>query len=242
MKRRLLRLAERIDALSLRERVILFASLAFAILLIAYYAVLHPLFVKQVALRAQVSQQQNNLIGIDAELNAKTRAYAVDPDAPARAELAAIEAQTAKLGDSLRTMQKGLVAPERMVPLLETILKSNGRLRLVSMATLPVTSLNSASVKTGVAPAEPPKAGKPKKDVPAGSTASEEKPGLLYRHGVQLEVRGNYLDMIGYMSALESLPTQLFWGKAQLDAEEYPNARLQLTLYTLSLDPKWLKL
>jgi MSHA biogenesis protein MshJ len=48
--------------------------------------------------------------------------------------------------------------------------------------------------------------------------------------------------MVDYMHALETLPTQLFWGKAQLDAEEYPNVRLTLTLYTLSLDPKWMKL
>ncbi|MFS2021662.1 hypothetical protein ACEN88_34490, partial [Massilia sp. CT11-108] len=69
-----------------------------------------------------------------------------------------------------------------------------------------------------------------------------KSPDLLYRHGVELTVRGSYLDMVDYMQALETLPTQLFWGKAQLDAEAYPNVRLTLTLYTLSLDPKWMKL
>jgi MSHA biogenesis protein MshJ len=48
--------------------------------------------------------------------------------------------------------------------------------------------------------------------------------------------------MVDYMQVLETLPTQLFWGKAQLDAEAYPNVRLTLTLYTLSLDSKWMKL
>jgi MSHA biogenesis protein MshJ len=55
-------------------------------------------------------------------------------------------------------------------------------------------------------------------------------------------LRGSYLDMVDYMTALESLPTQLFWGKAQLDVEDYPSVRLTLTLYTLSLDEKWMKL
>jgi MSHA biogenesis protein MshJ len=55
-------------------------------------------------------------------------------------------------------------------------------------------------------------------------------------------VRGSYLDMVDYMTALESLPTQLFWGKAQLEVEDYPSVRLTLTLYTLSLDEKWMKL
>jgi MSHA biogenesis protein MshJ len=44
------------------------------------------------------------------------------------------------------------------------------------------------------------------------------------------------------MEALERLPVQLFWGKATLDAQEYPKARLTLTLYTLSLDTKWISL
>jgi MSHA biogenesis protein MshJ len=55
-------------------------------------------------------------------------------------------------------------------------------------------------------------------------------------------VRGNYLDMLNYMAALEAMPTQLFWGKAELQVEEYPGARLTLTLYTLSLDAQWMKL
>jgi MSHA biogenesis protein MshJ len=38
------------------------------------------------------------------------------------------------------------------------------------------------------------------------------------------------------------MPTQLFWGRAELAVEQYPHSRLTLTLYTLSLDRKWIKL
>jgi MSHA biogenesis protein MshJ len=48
--------------------------------------------------------------------------------------------------------------------------------------------------------------------------------------------------MVNYMDALEGMPVQLFWGKAQLEVEAYPDARLSLTLYTLSLDKKWMTL
>jgi len=65
---------------------------------------------------------------------------------------------------------------------------------------------------------------------------------LLYRHGVEIVLQGSYLDMVNYMDELERLPVQLFWGKASLDAQQYPNSRLTLTLYTLSLDSKWMKL
>ncbi|HZV65464.1 MAG TPA: hypothetical protein VFG03_11220 [Telluria sp.] len=225
MKQLYLTLSARIDALTLRERGMVFGAGAAAIVFVGYHLMLSPLFAKQAGLRTQIAQQQNNIGGIDAEITQKLQAFAADPDASGRARLAAIKTDIEAMGNGLRTMQKGLVAPDRIVPLLELILKSNGRLRLLSMKTLPVSSLNDAAAKA------------------APDAAPIVKPSeLLYRHGVELSVRGNYLDMVNYMSALEAMPTQLFWGKAQLEVEEYPNARLTLTLYTLSLDRKWMKL
>jgi MSHA biogenesis protein MshJ len=240
MKQRWIKLAARINALTVRERVLVFAASAAAIVFVAHALVLGPLLRKQAALRAQVSQQQNNLAGIDGEITQKVQAYENDPDAPVRARLATVKAETAQLGESLRAMQKGLVPPERMAPLLDTILRANGRLQLVSMKTLPVGSVNDLAT-AGTAQAEP--ASRDGKSVhDAAKAAAPTAVDMLYRHGVEISVRGNYLDLVDYMGALESMPTQLFWGKALLEVEEYPNSRLTLTLYTLSLDPKWMKL
>lgn len=227
MKDRLLRLAARVDALSLRERVLLFAALAAVYVFLMHFLSLGPMFARQELLRTQIVQQQNNLAGIDAEIGDKVRAAQVDPDAPTRARIAAVRAQTDSLATSLRAMQNGLVPPERMAPLVEAILRANGRLQLVSLRTLPGEPVLGAAREAGT-PADPQNAAKPA--------------ALLYRHGVEVTVRGNYLDMIGTMAALESMPTRLFWGAARLEAETWPASRLTLTLYTLSLDAKWMKL
>jgi MSHA biogenesis protein MshJ len=242
MKQRWTGFAAKIDALTLRERMLLFAALAAFIVFVAHAAALGPMLRKQAALRAQISQQQNNLVGIDGEITHKVQAYQVDPDAATRERLDAAKAEAAKLSESLRAMQKGLVAPERMGALLESLLRANGRLQLVSMKTLPVGSLNQAGA--GEAKAEPQaKEGKMLAVALTAPAAAGAQPvDMLYRHGVQIAVRGNYLDIVNYMSALESMPTQLFWSRAQLEVEEYPTSRLTLTLYTLSLDPKWMKL
>ena len=230
MKEQLQRLATRVDALSLRERVLLFAAIAGLYVFLMYFFGLGPMFAKQELLRTQIVQQQNQLEGIDAEISDKVRAAQVDPDAPARERIAAVRAQTESLATSLRAMQNGLVPPERMAPLVEAILRANGRLQLVSLRTLPVEPVpGTAKAQAGGTPA-------------AAQPAAGEPAALLYRHGVEVTVRGNYLDMIGYMAALESMPTQLFWGAARLEAETWPSSRLTLTLYTLSLDAKWMKL
>ena len=59
---------------------------------------------------------------------------------------------------------------------------------------------------------------------------------------MEVVVEGSYPDMVNYMQALQTMPTQVFWGKARLEADAYPVARLTLTLYTLSLDDTWMAL
>ena len=230
MKEQLTRLATRVDALTLRERVMLFAAVAAAYVFLMHFFGLGPMFAKQDLLRTQIVQQQNNLEGIDNEIRDRVLAAQVDPDAPARARALEVRGQVEALATSLRAMQNGLVPPERMAPLLDTILRSNGRLQMVSMRTLPVEPVMGAAKRQAADAAA------------AAPVAVPVAAGSLYRHGVEVTVRGNYLDMVGYMAALESMPTQLFWGRAQLEAETWPKSRLTLTLYTLSLDAKWMKL
>lgn len=239
MKDVFLKWGARLDALSLRERAMVFAASAALIVFVIHSLMLSPMLAQQKRLKAQISQNQNNISGIDDEIARKIDTFVLDPDVGTRASLAAAKAEVGTLSDKLRTMQSGLVAPERIAPLLEKILRANGRLKLVSMTTLPVVPMNEGSYDAAATPAVPP-AGPGAAPAPA---APPPKPiNLLFRHGVELTMRGNYLDMVNYMKALEDMPTQLFWGKASLAVEEYPNAQLTLTLYTLSLDQKWMKL
>lgn len=239
MKARLQQLLARVDALSLRERGMVFAAGAAVIVFGAHALVLAPMFAEQAALRTQIAQQFDAANATDTEIAAKVQAFQVDPDAPARARLNGIHQELGQLGQQLLAIEHGLVPPERIAPLLESILRANGKLKLVSMRTLPVEPLSgppgSDAVATPAAPAD---------SAIAATSATPETPEtpLLYRHGVEVTVRGNYLDMVDYMSALETLPTRMFWGRAQLDVEEYPAARLTLTLHTLSLDRQWMKL
>ena len=231
IKQRVLQLAARMDALSLRERGMVFGATIAVLAFAGNTFVLAPQDAKQAALRTQIEQQQAAIAAIDGEITARVEGSRIDPDAQSRARLNTMQQEMGQLGSELLALEHGLVPPERMGPLVEGILRANGRLKLVSMRTLPAeplaapgTVLAAPVAAAGTAPA----AGG---DVP-----------LLYRHGVEVTVRGNYLDMVDYMSALDAMPTRMFWGRARLDVETYPGARLTLTLHTLSLDRQWMKL
>jgi len=230
IKQRALALAARIDALSLRERGMVFGA-AIAVLVFAGHTfVLAPQDAKQAVLRAQIEQQQAAIAAIDGDITARVEASRIDPDAQARARLNTMQQEMGQLGSELLALEHGLVPPERMGPLVDGILRANGRLKLVSMRTLLAEPLAApgAVAAPEAAPGAVPAAGG---DVP-----------LLYRHGVEVTVRGNYLDMVDYMNTLDAMPTRMFWGRAELDVETYPTARLTLTLNTLSLDRQWMKL
>lgn len=269
MKDQWLKLAARVDALALRERVMIFAGLTPALVYIVYIAVAEPMMAKQRLVQRQIAEQHSQVAQIEQRIRERIASAAADPDMSARQHLAALMGEQTALGTSLRTVQRGLVAPEKMATLLERILQSNSRLKLMSLRSLPVTTVNepaplsavpeatetdpqapgedpqalaAAAVRQAAASAAPPAsaAGKPVAVAPALPAPKARE--MLYRHGVEMVVQGSYPDMVVYMEALEGLPVQLFWGKALLDAANYPDVRLTLTLYTLSLDDKWMKL
>jgi len=228
IKQRVLQLAARIDALSLRERGMVFGASIAVLVFAGHTVVLAPQDAKQAALRTQIDQQQAAIAAIDGEITARVEGSRIDPDAQSRTRLNTMQQEMGQLGSELLALEHGLVPPERMGPLVEGILRANGRLKLVSMRTLPAEPLAAPGAAPAAAAGAAPAAG--------GDVS------LLYRHGVEVTVRGNYLDMVDYMSTLDALPTRMFWGRAQLDVETYPTARLTLTLHTLSLDRQWMKL
>lgn len=230
----------KLDAMTLRERAMVFVAVTATILFLIYTVSVEPMLARQKLLLAQIKQQQNQIAGIDMEITAKAQGFSVDPDAGSRAQLQTARAGIDRISADLLAVQKGLVAPEKIAPLLENLLSGHGKLRLMAMKTLPVTGMNetfapSTAMPVAAAPAQALQ--------PTQAAANAPKPReLLYRHGVEIVLQGSYLDMVSYMAALEALPVQLFWGRASLDAQQYPNSRLTLTLYTLSLDEKWMKL
>lgn len=220
MKAQWLKLSSRIDAMTLRERIAIFVAAVAVVLFVINSFALEPLFARNRSLVEQIRQQNMQIEAANAGVAAQMAAFGADPDVAARKQLAGLNREAAALTGALRATQHGLVAPEKMGQLLQQLLRSNGKLKLLSLRTLPVMGMGGS----------------------ADAKAAPAQHELLYRHGVEVVLQGGYLDMLDYMEALEGSPQQVFWGRAQLDAHDYPAATLTLTLYTLGLDEKWMTL
>jgi MSHA biogenesis protein MshJ len=206
------RVVERIDAATLRERVIIFLSLTAGLVFVVNAALLEPLRTVQKRLAAEGIERQKEQQAVQSQILRMAQSSAVDPNAANRARLAALRTELAELDARVAQEQSRFTPPERMRAVLEEMLQRNKGLGLVEFNSLPVAAV--------------------------GSAASDA--GALYRHGIEFTVTGTYVQLYEYLRSLEKMPTQLYWRRAELAVSEYPVVTLKLMLYTVSFDRAWL--
>jgi len=218
------KILEKVDALALRERALLFVMMSVLVITPINMLLLDPLRTKQKTLSQQLKEKQTQIDALQTQLQGLAASSQIDPDVENRQRLNELRGKLKELEAPMETVQKSLVSPDKKVMLLEDLLVQNPRLRLVSLKTLPATSvLESKTIDAG------------KKGSPAVPSTS-----LVYRHGVQLTIEGGYHDLLQYLVAMEKLPWRVVWGEANLRVDEYPKIVLTLTLYTLSLEKVWM--
>lgn len=215
MNELLKRYAERIDNATLRERALIFLACAFVLVFLVNAALIDPLRDRQKTLAAESAKLQQELATIQIGLQGMLKGGSQDIDSANRARQTASRDELAKLNARLGQEQRRFTPPERMRAVLAEMLERNKGLALVDLKTLAVAPLATAPAS------------------PSGN------PGL-FRHGIELTVSGSYADLYEYLRTLERLPTQLYWGQAELAVAEYPSVTLKLTLYTVSFERAWL--
>jgi MSHA biogenesis protein MshJ len=214
-------LIERVDALTLRERVIIFGA-GVALVYIAWQTlVMDPLAGRARNAEQRLAQVREQTAAID-ELGA---AASQDPIVRAASRNDALAQRLTALDGELGAVAKGYVAPERMTELLRALLAEQHGLKLVSLANLPVESLSQPSSQPGGA----------KTDAPL---ADDDRGPFL--HPVEIVVEGDYASVVAYLRAAESLPWRIQWRKLELTAGEYPVNRVRLVIGALSLSRDWL--
>lgn len=217
----------RFAALQRREKLLVAGTAVFAILFGGYTFWVEPALLQKTRLQKTIAQQQAEQGQVQARLHALVT-QGGDPDAPNRAVLARLQQELTVADRDIRGFDSALVSPTQAPALLQTLLVRHRGLSLVSLTTLPPQPL--------VAPAPGRKEdGKPTAEAipPAGNN--------IYRHGIEIKVAGSYQDLQAYVAELESSPQRLLWGGMQLAVRQYPVSELTLTVFTLSLDPAWLK-
>jgi len=215
MKKLLQRYADSIDSMGLRERVMFFAAVTLVMVTLLQVFLLNPVLARRTLLGAQIAQQEDETKAIRLQIEALVRPNVKDPNELNRGKLKSLREQMAQLDRQLEEQQQQFVAPEKILAMLENVIAKNRKIQLLSLRNLPGSNSSSVAVApTGVS--------------------------TVFRHTVELSVRGNYFDLLDYLAAMERMPQRVFWDEFELSATRYPQSVLRLKIHTLSREKLWL--
>ena len=139
------KVSTKVNALSMRERVLVFATVTVVMLFLLNMLLLEPLMARQKALHSQISQQQQTMLEVQAQIAALVLENSPNANSPQRNQINQIRQEIAE-GNAegnayLKSSREKLVQPEKMAEHLRQLLSKNNRLQLVSLQTLPATPL-----------------------------------------------------------------------------------------------------
>lgn len=234
MKALWLSLLQRIDARSLRERVMLLV-----VALAAVVALADTLFI-DAARRAHGTDQARladaharltALQAQEAELQAR---LAVDPDAGVKARLGALRRELGQADTRLAAAVARFISATEMSRVLRALVTRTGGLRLEGLRSLPPSRIDTGTVAAKDAP------GSATREGGTGMARPDEARTQVWKRGVEMQLRGDYGALLAYLRAAEQLPWQLNWDLLSVRSERYPEAEFILRLHTLSLEEDWI--
>lgn len=233
MKAHLKAWSAKFDALQQREKVLVAVATVFVIGMGGYSLGVEPVLLRSAALKKQIAQQRTEMLTLRAQIDG-LRAQLKDPDAANKVALVELRERIAASDRALHEYDNKLVPPDRVPQLLQSLFVRHHGLQLVSLQTLAPLPLLAPRPAEGK-----PTDGKPV-DGKAPQAAAPVKGGNIHKHGIEIRMAGNYLDLLAYVTELEQLPQKLLWGRMSLATDAWPRSELTLTVYTLSLDPTWM--
>jgi MSHA biogenesis protein MshJ len=205
---------ERFDSLTAREKLIVLATL-----IIALWGIWDNLIYTPLSNRLNKAETQLKSLNIqlpalnNATLQIK-QAGTIDPDQKVLETLGQVKEQLQKLEQQINSGTGEFVPAHLMTDLLKQLLKEHSGLKLLKMETLPTEPYTQTKI------------GK----------------HWIYKHPLQIELQGNFFDTLSYLQSLQSIQLRLNWESINYQVAEYPYAKTELKLYTLSFEENWLGL
>ncbi len=195
---------DRIDSMSIRERILV-AGTTLAVVWAVWDALfMQPLQALEQARQNQVESLSSQVADLNRSIQLMATGQPSDAESARRLELESLREEIATLEQRVGERTANLVAPGEMASVLGALLERSSDLEFVGVAALPPQPVG------GVAGSPP-----------------------IYRHGVTLRVRGNYLDALRYLQAIERLQWRFFWDSVEVVVDQHPVSDIRITVFTL---------
>ncbi len=227
-----LTIKNRINDLSAKERVGIILAVSVVLYAIWDFTFMQPMAEKQALLNSELDEKNQKVMTLSQQVQ-----DLIDSDQSPlyiknRQRLESIISQLEQTDQKLLAITSSLIAPDQMAKVLETVLtQSEG---------LTIRRLDGLGAKPFPERIEKPELEKNKASLTEQKKTEVIEEQLAWRHGLQVEFSGSYLDTLEYLQSLEELHWKFYWDSVELNIDEYPNVNTVIKVYTLSLDEEWI--
>lgn len=197
--------------LSLRERVLVALVGLSLIIAPCYFSVLDRNLIENEKLSFEIKNLEDDYKNKQDELLAWQLKVTQDPNEIMRRDIEKIEKDIALLDAVLNSETANLLDASEMTKVLTNILRTEKNIQILSVKSVQPEVLI-------------------KKDE-----------AQLYKHGISMVVRGRYLDIMNYLSSLETLDKNFYWDSLELNVDKYPYSIVTIEIYTLSVNKDFIR-
>ncbi|HED19593.1 MAG TPA: hypothetical protein ENI74_08845 [Gammaproteobacteria bacterium] len=199
---------DRVDALEIRERILLLTATVIVVYLLVDAFGLQPILKAQQASSRRISELETKLDATRRQAGLFNDKSERDPLAERRQKRGALVAQLSVLDERIVSRLGALIEPAQAADMLEQVLADHHGLKLKSL-------------RAGT---------KPLAGLAAGDQDGDNGLG---RYQIEMVVEGGYSDLLRYLQELEAMPWKFFWQEVDFQTTDYPRAETRLLLYTL---------
>ncbi len=217
MNKQLLEIAEKINALSLRERSIIILTVVILLGFVWWNTFALSMLEKTKKLNQQSKNLETEIIAINTTASAIQNRIANGALKEKQQRLAQLKQELKKINELLEAKTQSLIDPDEMFDLMQQLIFSESRLKLLSMKRKQVEAVFSKHMDENPQP-------------------------VIYRHVMQMSFEGKFEDILRYIKKLELLKWKLIWDRINLKTSDYPIITVNIEISTLSDTKYWVGL
>lgn len=224
MKDQILQLAEKVNALSLRERALVSVAVLVVLFTLWNELLMVPLEHKNKQLINEINTVQQRVVVLDEQIETLLQKIKNDPEKALRDDMLRYGRELNELDQQISVLAENLISPQKMTHVLQEMLSQISGLTVIGVKSLAVQPLLDSSERRR-----------------GDAELKTATPVLgIYRHRLIIEFEGGFNQTVEYLKALEALPWQIFWDSVDYTVEEHPKAHVTIGVSTLSLHEGWI--
>ncbi len=213
---------QRWQAFAPREQWLCFAVGLGLVVMLYMMLVADPLAARIAAEQNRQRLAESRQLEVDSTLREIQAKLAADPNLTYRQALQSAQANRTRILQRIDEETRALIAPAKMKVLLQDLLRTQDKLKLIELESSSTPLTLPGNVQT---------------DAEQRKTA----PLTFYRHGLRLMLEGGYFELLTYLNAIQASGWRLHWDSLDYEVGEAGagRARIILDLHTLSRDAGW---